>query len=236
MFEDATFESTGIITTRSSCWMAAVLLFDASLLLILILIPLLHPQALPPTLANLMRMTAPQPEPQTPPQQKVQAATTTTEMPGGVIVAPNQIPVLTYIPSTPERQVDAGVGNWALNPTGDSSIPFGNRTGTVVPIVHSAVTGPVRITSLAAESEIILKTMPIYPPIALAARVEGTVRLAATISKTGSIEDLRVTSGPAMLQQAALNAVSCWRYKPYLLDGQPVEVETTVNVIFTLSR
>jgi protein TonB len=62
------------------------------------------------------------------------------------------------------------------------------------------------------------------------------VALAATISKTGTIENLRVTGGPAMLQRAALDAVSTWLYRPYLLDGKPVEVETTVNVIFTLGR
>jgi protein TonB len=60
--------------------------------------------------------------------------------------------------------------------------------------------------------------------------------LAATISKTGTIENLRVLGGPVILQQAALNAVSTWLYRPYLLDGQPVEVETTVDVIFTLNR
>jgi periplasmic protein TonB len=58
--------------------------------------------------------------------------------------------------------------------------------------------------------------------------------LQATISKTGTIENLRVLSGPPMLQQAALQAVETWRYKPYLLNGEPVEVETQVNVIFTL--
>jgi protein TonB len=62
------------------------------------------------------------------------------------------------------------------------------------------------------------------------------VTLQATISKTGTIENLRVASGPPMLQQAALDAVKSWRYRPYLLDGQPVEVETTVNVIFSLGR
>jgi len=62
------------------------------------------------------------------------------------------------------------------------------------------------------------------------------VILAASISKGGTIENLRVVSGPAMLQQSAVNAVSSWRYRPYLLDGQPVEVETTVNVVFTLGR
>jgi protein TonB len=58
--------------------------------------------------------------------------------------------------------------------------------------------------------------------------------LQATISKTGAIENLHVVSGPPMLQQAALDAVKTWRYKPYLLSGEPVEVETEVNVIFTL--
>ena len=78
------------------------------------------------------------------------------------------------------------------------------------------------------------RPQPIYPPIAKAARVQGTVVLQATISKTGSIENLHVISGPAMLQQAALDAVKTWRYRPYLLNNEPVEVETTVNVIFTL--
>jgi protein TonB len=72
--------------------------------------------------------------------------------------------------------------------------------------------------------------------MALAMRLEGTVVLAATTSRTGTIENLRVTSGPALLQQTALEAVRTWRYRPYLLDGQLVEVETTVNVIFTLGR
>ena len=81
---------------------------------------------------------------------------------------------------------------------------------------------------------LLLKTSPLYPPIARAARVQGTVVLQATISKTGSIENLHVVSGPAMLQQAALDAVKSWRYKPYLLNNEPVEVETQVNVIFTL--
>jgi protein TonB len=78
------------------------------------------------------------------------------------------------------------------------------------------------------------KITPQYPAIAKAARIQGTVVLQATISKTGSIENLRVVSGPPMLQQAAMDAVRQWRYRPYLLNGDPVEVETTVNVVFNL--
>jgi len=72
--------------------------------------------------------------------------------------------------------------------------------------------------------------------IAKTMRVEGTVELAATISKSGTIENLRVMSGPVMLQQAAVDAVKTWRYRPYMLDGQPVEVETSVNVVFRMQR
>jgi periplasmic protein TonB len=60
------------------------------------------------------------------------------------------------------------------------------------------------------------------------------VVIQATISKSGTIENLKVISGPAMLQQSALDAVRSWRYRPYLLNNDPVEVETTINVIFTL--
>jgi len=81
---------------------------------------------------------------------------------------------------------------------------------------------------------IVQRTPPVYPPIARAARVSGTVVLKAVISRTGSVENIQVISGPAMLQQAAIDAVKQWRYMPYLLNGEPVEVETTVNVIFTL--
>ena len=92
----------------------------------------------------------------------------------------------------------------------------------------------MNISAGVATGMLIQKTMPVYPPIAKAARVQGTVVLQATISKLGTIQNLQVISGPAMLQQAALDAVRTWRYRPYLLNNEPVEVETTINVIFTL--
>jgi protein TonB len=100
--------------------------------------------------------------------------------------------------------------------------------------VEKAAPKKVNISGGVAQGMLLNKTTPIYPPIAKAARVSGTVVLQATISKTGTIENLRVVSGPAMLQQAALDAVRSWRYKPYMLNSEPVEVETSVNVVFTL--
>jgi protein TonB len=108
---------------------------------------------------------------------------------------------------------------------------FGNDNG---PKVKAAAPKTIKISGGVMVGNLLLKTQPVYPPIAKAARVSGTVVLQASISKTGSIENLKVVSGPAMLQQSAIDAVRQWRYRPYLLNGEPVEVETTVNVIFTL--
>lgn len=77
--------------------------------------------------------------------------------------------------------------------------------------------------------------MPVYPPDAKAAHIEGTVVLQALIAKDGSIQNLRVVSGPPMLQAAAVDAVRTWKYRPYLLNGEPVEVETQINVVFSLA-
>jgi TonB family protein len=83
------------------------------------------------------------------------------------------------------------------------------------------------------QGSLIYKTDPVYPPIAKAAHVQGAVVLRAIISKTGTIEDLRAISGPEMLKGSAMDAVKQWTYKPYLLNGEPVEVETTITVNYT---
>ncbi|MGA9070632.1 MAG: TonB family protein [Terracidiphilus sp.] len=233
MFESATFESMGVIHTRSRRWMGAVLCFEFSLLLMMVLIPLLHPLALT-RFKNITFVDPYVPVPQTPPHPVAHSATASTEMAHGVVFMPTQIPDHILYVDGPEPAVDTSIVTWASNPAANGTNPFGNHPAATT--VRPAISGPIRVSSTFAESVALYKTPPVYPPIARATHTEGTVRLAATISKTGSIENLRVTSGPVLLQQAALNAVSCWRYKPYLLDGQPVEVETTVDVIFTLSR
>ena len=106
--------------------------------------------------------------------------------------------------------------------------------GHTQPIVKAA--RPIAISSGVATGMLIQRTPPIYPTIAKAARVSGTVELQATISKNGSIKDAHVVSGPVMLRQSALDAVRTWRYKPYKLNNEPTEVETMVNVVFTLGN
>jgi TonB family protein len=92
----------------------------------------------------------------------------------------------------------------------------------------------VNISASVAQGMLAYKVTPEYPLAARNARVTGTVVVQAVIGKDGNLKNLKVVSGPDMLQAASLDAVRLWRYRPYLLNGEPVEVMTTINVIFTL--
>ena len=114
----------------------------------------------------------------------------------------------------------------------------GGLPGTVLSSGNKPkVVGTVaRISAGVAEGMLLHKSAPIYPPLAKNSHVSGTVVLKANISKAGTIEGLRIVSGPKMLSGAAMDSVKTWRYRPYTLDGQPVEVETTISVIFSLGQ
>lgn len=127
-------------------------------------------------------------------------------------------------------------------PTGGISMDMGSSTAPNVfgakpgPKVTAAAPKVINVSGSVMAGRATSRTAPVYPSFARTARVEGTVVLHANISKAGTIENLGVISGPQMLRQAALDAVKTWRYKPYLLDNEPVEVETTINVTFELAR
>jgi TonB family protein len=91
------------------------------------------------------------------------------------------------------------------------------------------------VPSAVMSRNVLNKVVPTYPPAAKKARIQGTVVLSAVIGKDGNIENLRILSGPSELQQSALDAVRQWTYKPYLLNGDPIEVETTVHVVYMLN-
>ena len=84
-------------------------------------------------------------------------------------------------------------------------------------------------------AQLLTKTVPKYPDDAKKARIQGKVLLNAEIGKDGTVEKLDVVSGPSELQQSSLDAVRQWTYKPFLLNGEPVNVKTTVTVIYTLA-
>jgi protein TonB len=110
-------------------------------------------------------------------------------------------------------------------------------TKPAVPADASA-TVPPRITVGAIVQQNLLISQPpaVYPPLAKQARIQGVVKLSATIAKDGTVQHLEAISGHPLLMEAAMDAVRQWVYKPTLLNGQPVEVVTQIDVNFTLSQ
>ena len=84
------------------------------------------------------------------------------------------------------------------------------------------------------QARAINRVEPSYPAIARAAHVQGTVVLHAIIGKDGTVQQLQLVSGPPLLVNAAMDAVRQWRYQPTELNGEPVDVDTTIQVVFTL--
>ena len=131
------------------------------------------------------------------------------------------------------------IGNGTTRDTvGDPhGLPGVLRDGTqpVLPVAAPPErTAPVRISHM-SEGDLIRKVLPTYPPLARGVRIQGQVVLQAVISKQGTIENLRLLSGHPMLVSAAIEAVRQWRYRPYILNNEPVEVETQITVNFSLT-
>jgi len=127
--------------------------------------------------------------------------------------------------------VAGGVPGGALSEVGSTrSVPVLAKTLEPTPVKR------MRIASRVAEANLIHDVAPQYPPEAGRARIEGAVVLMAVIGKDGSVQDVRVESGLPLLAQAAIDAVKQWRYRPYLLNGEPVEVDSRITINFTLSK
>jgi len=114
--------------------------------------------------------------------------------------------------------------NWVLDAIGNSAI-----TPPPQPVAR-----PPRVSRM-MEGNLIHRVQPAYPPLARSGRVQGVVVLRAIISRSGGIENLQVVSGHPMLVKAAIEAVGQWRFRPYILNDEPVEVETQITVNFLLS-
>jgi protein TonB len=108
-------------------------------------------------------------------------------------------------------------------------------SGTPTAVPKVATPQRVRVSQGVSQGLLLHQVKPSYPPLARQARIQGTVVLQAVIGKDGNIQNLKVVSGHPMLAPAALEAVKQWKYKPYYLNGEPVEVDTTINVNFTLA-
>lgn len=244
MFEDALF-ATNRRRTRQQRW-AAVTSFgaQAALVTILVALPLFFTEALPiDSVRSFVVLPIPPHAPapprspdlarQAPPRQPV------TELEDGRFVfhRPAPGPLKRFVDPVGAAQLDLGPGV-----PGGTELATGNGNRTINDLLagmpHPVAPPPPHtkpvIVSHMDEGLLVRKIAPVYPQLALMARQQGTVNLHAIIAKDGTIQQLQAISGPPLLIKAAMDAVSQWRYKPYKLNGEPVEVDTTITVNFRL--
>ena len=242
MFEDSLVESSGRIKTKRGVTTFLSFGFQILLVGVMILIPLIYTEALPKSQMMTFLVAPPPPPPPPPPPAAVpkQVVRPQTELINNQLRQPTRIPEKVKIVKEEEAPQVASVGVAGGVPGGMQGGSLGGVLGGIVsssslPPPKVATPQKIRVSSGVAAGNLIQKIQPQYPAIAKTARIQGTVVLEATISKSGTIEGLKAVSGPPMLYQAAIDAVRQWRYKPYMLNGEPVEVGTTINVVFTLN-
>jgi protein TonB len=242
MFADSLLDSPWADRSRRGWTTLVSFALQAAAAGLLLLLPLLYTQGLPQfqLMAALVAPTPPPAPPPTGPARNSRANTSNLSSQGQMI-APRFVPrEILHVdePSAPPPVDLAGPG--VRGGTGDS-MARGGILGSVggpnvflpPPPPTLAVHSP-RISTM-MEGNLIYRVQPQYPPLARQARVQGIVVLSAMISREGKIENLQVVSGHPMLVQSAIDAVRQWRYRPYYLNNEPVEVETQVTVNFTLS-
>ena len=242
MFEDSLIESGNKLKTKRLGTTILSFLLQVGLICILILIPLIYTDALPK--GNLMTFLVappPPPPPPPPPAAAVKVVKIQSEVINGQLRTPTKIPNKVQMIKEEEAPPDLGAGGVPGGVPG--GIPGGSTGGVMGSILSTtnaaipkvATPQRVRVSSGVSTGLLIKKVTPNYPQLAKQARIQGSVVLQAEISKEGTIQNLQLISGHPMLAPAAIEAVKQWRYKPYLLNGEPVAVETQVVVNFSLS-
>ena len=211
-----------------------------------ILIPLIITQALPKTMLTISLVAPPPPPPPPPPPAPAAPVRVIKRISAeDLMKAPTVIPkTISRVKDEPEPPPSASVGVVGGVPGG---MPGGTPGGVLGGIISSSAPPPppppkaatpkrINVGGQVEAAKLLVHPSPEYPPLAKMARIQGTVKLEAVISKDGTIQDLKAVSGHPLLRQAALEAVARWRYQPTLLNGEPVEVVTEIDVNFTLSE
>jgi periplasmic protein TonB len=237
MFEDSLVESAGRIRTRSRRYVVGSFLLEAALVAVIILVPYLYPAALPQQYLTVPLLSPPQAPSQAVAEQHPAASAARPHFETVDLTAPSHIPTK-ITPVVDPAPADLVIGGDSMGTGPANGVPkalFGSAPPPPAREVHPPKPAPrLAISEGVAEGRLLAPIRPEYPRIAMAAHIQGTVVVEATISTEGRIENLRVVSGPAMLVSAAVEAIRVARYRPYLLNGSPVEVETSIRVVFSL--
>ena len=251
MFEQSLLEMN--VTRRANRKLATAFSFilQSLLLSVLVLVPLFYTEALPAReLVTFLVAPAPPPPPPplaaTPVQARVVRRVQSDIAESGQLRTPTRIP--TQVRMLKEEAAPPMMATGGVVGGVPGGIP-GGQLGGVIGGIISASTRPVpklpafkpvvpkrvRVSQGVTQGLLLRKVSPTYPPLARQARIHGTVLLQAIIAKDGNIQNLQVISGHPMLVPAAIGAVKEWHYRPYLLNGIPVEIETTITVNFQLA-
>jgi protein TonB len=242
MFEDSLIESGNRLKTKRGRTTAFAVVLQVGIIIVMILIPLMFTEALPKAMTMTFLAAPPPPPPPPPPAAPIKVVKVVeTDVVNNQLRTPTKIPKKVEMikeEDTPPPQMAGVVGGVP------GGVPGGSMNGVIGGIISSAPTAVpkiatpqrVRVSAGVTQGLKIKNVNPVYPQMAKIARVQGPVVLAAIIGKDGSIQNLHVLSTASpLLNQAAIDAVREWRYRPYILNGEPVEVDTQITVNFTLS-
>ncbi len=242
MFSDSLIDSSSPEKQRRTWTTLVSYIFQCLLIGLLVVLPLMFTEALPQ--AQLLTMLIAPPPPPPPPPPAAQVVTKiirqTDVLDNGRLRTPSRIPQKVEMVREEEAPPPMASGVVGGVPGG---IPGGQLNGVIGGIISStsiaspvaAIPKRIRVSQGVFQGQCIRRVEPLYPKLALGAHVQGSVLLRAIISKTGEVTGLEVVSGHPILVPAALSAVKQWRYRPYLLNGEPVEVETNITVTFNIA-
>lgn len=240
MFEDSLLESGNRLKTQRGRYTSMAMTVQVILIGVLVLIPLLFTEALPKTQLMTFLVAPPPPPPPPPPAaapvhivKQLQS-----DLSNGQLRTPSKIPqkvqMITESEAPPPTLASGGVIG-GIGASGAVGGVIGGIINSAAVVPKAVVPQRVRVSQGVTQGLLIKKVQPVYPPLARQARIQGNVLLQAEISVDGTIENLHLISGHPMLAPAAIEAVKQWRYKPYILNGEPVPVETQITVIFSLA-
>jgi periplasmic protein TonB len=242
MFEDSLIESGGKLKTKRGRTSFVAFLIEFMIIGVMVLIPLIFTEALPKGQMMFLLVAPPPPPPPPPPAAAVvHVKQIQTDIVNGELRTPTKIPQ--KIKMIQEDEAPPAMATTGVVGGVPGGVPGGSMGGVIgsvlssTPVAAPKIATPtrVRVSSGVVSGLLVRKVPPAYPPLARQARIQGVVVLQAQISKEGNIENLQLISGHPMLAPAAIEAVKQWKYRPYLLNGEPVEVDTQVQVNFTLA-
>jgi len=246
MFEQTLLDNDKTIQSHRGASTFLSFIVQCMVIGVIVMIPLLFTQALPTKELTTFLVAPPPPPPPPPPpaataavQKVVKVAEDTSALRTPTSI-PKQVKMIKDEPQQGDAPPSAVAGVVGGVPGGVAGGQAGGVLGGVLSSTPAYMPPKpnvqrVRVSQGVTQGLLTKKVQPQYPPLARQARIQGSVVLRAIIGKSGRIENLQVVSGHPMLTSAALEAVKQWQYKPYILNGQPVEVETNVTVNFSLS-